>query len=59
MNKKEEFVIQDCVRFKHDLAKKSWEKSGAKTLDEYAKYVNENAKKSPLWLKLKKNNMVN
>jgi len=56
MNKKEEFVIQDCVKRKHDLAKKSWDKSGGKTLNEYVKYVNENVKKSPLWLKLKNNN---
>jgi len=44
MNKKEEFIIQDCVKFKHDLAKKSWEKSGAKTLKEYAEYVNRKAR---------------
>ena len=39
----------DCVEFKRDVHKKNWEKSGAKNLREYAKYVNEEAKKSPLW----------
>jgi len=39
----------DCVEFKREVHKKNWEKSGAKNLREYAKYVNEEAKKSPLW----------
>ena len=45
MNKKKEF---DCVAFKEELHKKILEKSGAKNLKEYVKYVNEVAKKSPL-----------
>ena len=45
----QDYIIEDCVKFKHELAKKSWEKSGAKNLKEYVQYVNENAKKSPLW----------
>ena len=42
-------IIKDPVKFKHDLYQKSWEKSGAKNIDEYVKYVSENVKKSPLW----------
>jgi hypothetical protein len=49
MNKEDKFVIEDCVKFKQDLAEKSWKRSGAKTLEEYVKYVNERAKQSPLW----------
>jgi len=39
----------DCVEFKREIHRKNWERSGAKTLREYAKHVNEEAKKSPLW----------
>ena len=49
MNKDEKFVIKDCVQFKYDLYKKSYEKSGAKSIEEYVKYVNEEGKKSPFW----------
>ena len=45
MNKKKEF---DSVVFKEELHKKLMEKSGAKNLKEYIKYVNEAAKKSSL-----------
>jgi len=47
--------IADCVKFKHDLYENAWKKSGAKTFDEYVKYVNERAKQSPLWKKAKSN----
>ena len=49
MSDAKDFIIKDCVQFKHDLYKKSWEKSGAKTLDEYVEYVKTTAIKSPLW----------
>jgi len=49
MSDDKDFVIKDCVKFKHDLYKKSWEKSGAKTLDEYVEYVRNTAIKSSLW----------
>jgi len=39
----------DCIEFKRETHKKNWEKSGAKNLREYVKYVNENVTKSPLW----------
>ena len=32
--------IVDCVKFKDDLHERLWKKSGAKTLKEYAEYVN-------------------
>ena len=49
MSDDKDFVIKDCVKFKHDLHKKSWEKSGAKTIEEYVEYVKTTVKKSPLW----------
>ena len=35
--------ITDCVKFKDDLHERLWKKSGAKTLKEYAEYVNKRA----------------
>jgi len=35
--------ITDCVKFKDDLHDSLWKKSGAKTLKEYAEYVNKRA----------------
>ena len=46
MNKEKQF---DCVKFKRELHKNSLRKSGAKNLHEYVEYVNEMAKKSPLY----------
>ena len=50
MKNNEKYVIEDCVKFKHDLYRISWEKSGAKTIDEYVKYVSEKAKKASWWI---------
>ena len=45
MNKEKQF---DCIKFKIELHQKLLEKSKAKNISEYAKYVNEVAKKSSL-----------
>ena len=39
----------DCVKFKDELFANSWEKSGAKNIDEYVAYVNKRYKLSPLY----------
>jgi hypothetical protein len=45
-----EFVIEDCVKFKHDLHEKAFKASGAKSMREYIDYVNKAFLKSE-WCK--------
>jgi len=45
MNKEKEF---DCVKFKRQLQDNAWKNSGAKNIDEYVRYSNKMASKSPL-----------
>jgi len=45
MNKEKQF---DCVKFKNELQKNLLEKSGAKDIREYVKYVNKIAQNSSL-----------
>ena len=52
MNKIDDFVIEDCVKFKHDLHEKAYKKSGAKNFNEYIEYVNKSFMKSN-WYKHK------
>jgi hypothetical protein len=40
MSKTDNFVIEDCVKFKHELHEKSFKASVAKNLNEYMDYVN-------------------
>ena len=44
-----EQIIQDCVKFKHNLQEKLQKDSGAKDIREYVKYVRELAQKSSLY----------
>ena len=46
MNKIDDFVIEDCVKFKHDLHEKAYKESGAKNFNEYIEYVNKSFVKS-------------
>ena len=46
MSKPPEFIIEDCVKFKHDLTENLRKDSGAKTLEEYFNYINEISKNS-------------
>jgi hypothetical protein len=52
MNKDDNFVIEDCVKFKQDLHEKSYKASGAKNFNEYIEYVNKAFVKST-WCKTK------
>ena len=45
MNKEKEF---DCIKFKYELQEKTFKNSEAKSLQEYADYVNKIFEKSPL-----------
>jgi len=45
MNKEKQF---DCVKFKNELQKNLFDKSGAKNIQEYAEYVNKIALNSSL-----------
>jgi hypothetical protein len=40
MNKTDNFIVEDCVKFKHELHEKTFKASGAKNLNEYIEYVN-------------------
>ena len=49
MKTNEEFIIDDCVAFKHKLqenVRKAFKESG---YTDYVKFINDEAKKSPLW----------
>jgi hypothetical protein len=52
MSKVDDCVVEDCVKFKHELHEKSFKASGAKNLNEYIDYVNKAFVKST-WCKNK------
>ena len=51
MSKKKEFIIKDCVAFKHELQanlRNAFKESG---YTDYAKFINDTANKSTYWKK--------
>jgi hypothetical protein len=52
MSKIDNLIIEDCVKFKHELHEKAYKASGAKNLAEYIEYVNKEFVKSD-WYKNK------
>ena len=54
MSKEKKF---DCVKFKNELQKNLFDKSGAKNIQEYAAYVNKIAQNSTLIKNNNKNNL--